>query len=68
MTSALIAWCLRNRFLILIFYLTVTFVGVWSMFRTPIDAIPDLSENQVIVFTEWTGLSAFHGAARPRWR
>jgi Cu(I)/Ag(I) efflux system membrane protein CusA/SilA len=58
MTSALIAWCLRNRFLILIFYLTVTLVGVWSMFRTPIDAIPDLSENQVIVFTEWTGRSA----------
>jgi Cu(I)/Ag(I) efflux system membrane protein CusA/SilA len=58
MTSAVIAWCLKNRFLILIIYLATTLLGIWAMFRTPIDAIPDLSENQVIVFTEWTGRSA----------
>jgi Cu(I)/Ag(I) efflux system membrane protein CusA/SilA len=31
--------------------------GIWAVYRTPIDAIPDLSENQVIVFAEWTGRS-----------
>lgn len=40
------------------FYLIVTGFGIWSIFQTPIDAIPDLSENQVIVFTEWSGRSA----------
>jgi len=32
-------------------------MGLYSVNRNPVDAIPDLSENQVIVFTEWTGRS-----------
>lgn len=54
----LVEWCLNNRFLVLAFYLGITGTGIWSMYNTPIDAIPDLSENQVIVFTEWPGRSA----------
>lgn len=54
----LVKWCLENRFLVLAFYFAVTGAGIWSMYNTPIDAIPDLSENQVIVFTEWSGRSA----------
>lgn len=58
MISLLISWCLKNRFLVVAFYLAVTVAGIIAMFRTPIDAIPDLSENQVILFTEWPGRSA----------
>ncbi len=58
MIQRLIDWSLRNRFLVLTFYLLVTGWGIWAVYRTPIDAIPDLSENQVIVFAEWQGRSA----------
>lgn len=57
MIQRLIEWSLRNRFLVLIFYLLITGWGIWSVYHTPVDAIPDLSENQVIVFAEWTGRS-----------
>jgi len=57
MIQKLIEWSLRNRFLVLTFYLLVTGWGIWAIYHTPIDAIPDLSENQVIVFAEWTGRS-----------
>lgn len=57
MIQRLIEWSLRNRFLVLAFYLLVTGWGIWATFHTPIDAIPDLSENQVIVFAEWPGRS-----------
>ncbi|MDX2225810.1 MAG: CusA/CzcA family heavy metal efflux RND transporter [Verrucomicrobiae bacterium] len=58
MINPIVQWCLRNRFLVITLYLGITGWGVWSMWHTPIDAIPDLSENQVIVFTEWPGRSA----------
>lgn len=58
MIPSLISWCLKNRFLVLAIYAAVTVAGIVAMFRTPIDAIPDLSENQVILFTEWPGRSA----------
>ena len=58
MISFLVNWCLKNRFLVIAAYLGVTLWGIYSMFHTPVDAIPDLSENQVIVFTEWMGRSA----------
>jgi len=48
---------LRNRFLLIAFYILVILWGIWSVKNTPIDAIPDLSENQVIVFTDWSGRS-----------
>jgi len=57
MINKLIEISLRNRFLVIAFYLLVVFWGVWSVKNTPIDAIPDLSENQVIVFTDWSGRS-----------
>src|SRR6266516_1707061 len=57
MIHRLIEMSLRNRGLIIVFYLGLALLGYWALLRTPIDAIPDLSENQVIVFTDWTGRS-----------
>src|SRR6266576_2083789 len=57
MIHRLIEMSLRNRGLIVVFYLGLALWGYWALLHTPIDAIPDLSENQVIVFTEWTGRS-----------
>src|SRR6478672_5887761 len=57
MIHRLIEWSLRNRGLVIVFYLGIAAAGYWALVRTPIDAIPDLSENQVIVFTDWTGRS-----------
>jgi Cu(I)/Ag(I) efflux system membrane protein CusA/SilA len=57
MINRLIEFSLKNRWLILGFYVAVALAGYWALLRTPIDAIPDLSENQVIVFTEWQGRS-----------
>src|ERR1044072_6632700 len=48
---------LKNRGLVIALYLGLAGWGYWALLRTPIDAIPDLSENQVIVFTDWTGRS-----------
>ncbi|HEY6045927.1 MAG TPA: CusA/CzcA family heavy metal efflux RND transporter, partial [Pyrinomonadaceae bacterium] len=48
---------LRNRGLVIAIYLGLAAWGYWALLRTPVDAIPDLSENQVIVFTDWTGRS-----------
>lgn len=57
MIHRLIEFSLRNRGLIVVLYLALTATGYWALLRTPIDAIPDLSDNQVIVFTDWTGRS-----------
>jgi copper/silver efflux system protein len=57
MIHRLIEMSLRNRGLIIVFYLGLGLWGYWALVHTPIDAIPDLSENQVIVFTDWTGRS-----------
>ena len=58
MVEKITRWCLANRFLVVAFYVAVVLAGLTAMWHTPVDAIPDLSENQVIVFTEWTGRSA----------
>ena len=50
-------WSARNRFIVILLYLFVTGAGIYSVMHLPVDAIPDLSENQVIVFTEWMGRS-----------
>lgn len=55
MVHRLISWSLRNRFLVLFLAAGLFIWGAWSVRHNPIDAIPDLSENQVIVFTEWMG-------------
>ncbi len=57
MINWLIDVSLRNRFLVVVFFLLVGAWGYWALLTTPIDAIPDLSDNQVIVFTDWTGRS-----------
>jgi copper/silver efflux system protein len=53
----IIEWSLRNRFLVACFALVIVAIGVFELRRAPVDAIPDLSENQVIVFADWPGRS-----------
>src|SRR5206468_5113478 len=47
----------RNRFVVLIAAAALAAFGVYAMLDTPVDAVPDLGENQVIVFTDWPGRS-----------
>jgi Cu(I)/Ag(I) efflux system membrane protein CusA/SilA len=53
----LIEVSVRNRFLVVALWIGIAAWGFWAMLNAPIDAIPDLSDNQVIVFTDWTGRS-----------
>jgi len=55
MLGALIAWSARNRFLVLLATLFVVAGGVYALFKTPLDALPDLSDAQVIIYTEYPG-------------
>ncbi len=55
MIARLIRWSLENRFLVLLATLLVTAWGVWSVTRTPLDALPDLSDVQVIIRTPYPG-------------
>lgn len=57
MVDKLIEVSLRNRFIVLLMAVGLFAWGIFSINKNPIDAIPDLSENQVIVFTEWMGRS-----------
>ncbi|MBP9097636.1 MAG: efflux RND transporter permease subunit [Ferruginibacter sp.] len=57
MVRKLIELALRNRFIVLLIAGGMFAYGIYSIKKNPIDAIPDLSENQVIVFTEWMGRS-----------
>ena len=57
MIEKIIAYSIRNPFIIIASALLVAGWGVYALFHTPIDAIPDLSENQVIVFADWMGRS-----------
>lgn len=57
MINSLIEWSLKNRWLIIALYAGLAAWGYWALLSTPIDAIPDLSDNQVIVFTDWAGRS-----------
>jgi len=57
MINRLIELSLRNRVLVIAAFLLLGGWGYWALLTTPIDAIPDLSDNQVIVFTDWTGRS-----------
>ncbi len=57
MINRLIEWSLNNRIILIALYLGLAGWGYWALLYTPIDAIPDLSDNQVIVFTDWAGRS-----------
>jgi Cu(I)/Ag(I) efflux system membrane protein CusA/SilA len=55
MIENVIAWSSRNKFFIYLGLFFVVVWGVWALKNTPLDAIPDLSDKQVIVFTDWQG-------------
>lgn len=55
MINKLIDFALGNRFVVLLIAAGITAYGIYAVKTTPVDAIPDLSENQVIIFTEWMG-------------
>jgi Cu(I)/Ag(I) efflux system membrane protein CusA/SilA len=57
MIERLIDWCAGNRFLVFTGTLMLTVWGIWAMTATPVDAVPDISDVQVIVSTEWMGRS-----------
>jgi len=50
-----IDWCAHNRFLVFLGVFLVVLGGIWSLGRIPLDALPDISDVQVIVHTEWAG-------------
>ncbi len=55
MIEKIISWSIHNRFFVWVGIVMIVIGGVYSIYTTPVDAIPDLSENQVIVYTEWMG-------------
>src|SRR5665213_3901356 len=57
MINRIIEWSLRNRFLVICGVLILVGFGIRAVYQTPVDAIPDLSENQVVVFADWPGRS-----------
>src|SRR5581483_3474525 len=57
MINRIIDWCAANRFLVFVGVACLTGWGIWAMTNTPLDAVPDISDVQVIVSAEWTGRS-----------
>ena len=57
MITRIIEWSLKNRFLVLCGALMLIALGARAVFKTPVDAIPDLTENQVLVYADWMGRS-----------
>ncbi|CAG0124954.1 partial Cation efflux system protein CusA, partial [Rhodocyclaceae bacterium] len=55
MLNTIIDWSARNRFLVILATLVITLAGIYAVVKTPLDALPDLSDVQVIVFTEYPG-------------
>src|SRR6266550_6467937 len=53
--SRIIEWCAHNRFLVFTAVLLLTLAGIWSMGHIPLDALPDISDVQVIIHTNWEG-------------
>src|SRR3989338_1192664 len=58
MINRLISYCLRTPFVVFVIYGSIFFWGLWAVQNIPVDAIPDIGEKQVIVYTEWPGRSA----------
>jgi copper/silver efflux system protein len=57
MVNAIIRWCMKNTFLMLLLIMGICAAGYWAVTRTPVDAIPDIGEKQVIVYADWEGRS-----------
>ena len=55
MLARIITWSVRHKLVVLLSTAIVCLGGIWAMLRTPVDAIPDLSDVQVIVMTNWPG-------------
>jgi len=55
MLNKFISYCIKNAFITLVVFWVIVVLSVVSIFKTPIDALPDLSENQVVVMTTWPG-------------
>src|SRR3984893_18045384 len=55
MISRWIDWCAQNRFLVFTGTLFLVLGGIWAMRRIPLDALPDISDVQVIIHTAWNG-------------
>src|SRR5262245_11106224 len=57
----MVAWIIdfsaRNRFMVFLFMLALAAAGAWALRNTPVDAVPDLSDTQVIIYTTWMGRS-----------
>ncbi|MGE5609521.1 MAG: efflux RND transporter permease subunit [Bacillota bacterium] len=57
MIAKIIEFSVRNRWMVILAWVGIAIWGIYAVVHTPVDAIPDLSENQVIVFTDWMGRS-----------
>src|SRR5712691_7204236 len=57
MIEKIIEYSARNKFIVFTFVAFGLVWGIWALYHTPLDAIPDLSDVQVIIFTEWMGRS-----------
>ena len=57
MVENIIEFSARNRFIVFLLVFAFSAVGLWAMWQTPIDALPDISDTQVIVYTTWPGRS-----------
>ena len=57
MVNFVIHWCLNNRFLVILLTLATAATGYYCLVNTPVDAIPDIGEKQVIVYADWPGRS-----------
>ncbi|MDE3201378.1 MAG: efflux RND transporter permease subunit, partial [Acidobacteriota bacterium] len=55
MINRTIAWCARNPFLVFTCAIMLVVAGVWSMLHVPLDALPDISDVQVVIHTGWSG-------------
>jgi len=55
MIARVIEWCAHNRFLVFTGVLMLTLAGIWSMDHIPLDALPDISDVEVIIHTNWEG-------------
>ena len=55
MLEKIITWSAQNRLLVVLLTVIVAVAGVWATYNTPVDAIPDLSDVQVIIWTEYEG-------------
>ena len=53
--AKIIEWSINNKFIVIIFTIALILGGIWAIFNTKVDAIPDLSDVQVIIYTEYPG-------------